>query len=83
MIDGGYLLVQLVDTPGAPSSRFDVYDPEGRYLGELDLGFPAERLGSLGSRGDLVVAPMLGDADVPYVVLVELIRPEGGSDPGP
>jgi hypothetical protein len=75
VIEGGYLLVQLVGTPGIASSRFDVYDPAGRYLGELDLGFAPDPLGTLGGRGDLIVAPMLGDLDVPYVVGVEVIRP--------
>jgi hypothetical protein len=75
VLEGGYLLVQLVDTPGVASPRFDVYEPTGRYLGELDLGFAPDPLGTLGSRGDLIVAPMLGDLDVPYAVGVELVRP--------
>lgn len=80
VIEGGYLLVQLVDTPGEPSERFDVYDPSGRYLGELDLGFAPEPVGTLRNRGDLVVATMLGDLDIPYVVGVELIRPAGADE---
>ncbi len=83
VIEGGYLLVQLVDTPGVASPRFDVYDPAGRYLGELDLGFAPDRLGTLGGRGDLIVAPMLGDLDVPYVVGVEVIRPSAGASGRP
>lgn len=75
VIEGGYLLVQLVDTPGVASPRFDVFEPTGRYLGELNVGFAPDPLGTLGSRGDLIVAPMLGDLDVPYVVGVELVRP--------
>lgn len=75
VMEGGYLLVQLVDTPGEASPSFDVYDSGGRYLGELDLGFAPNRLGSLGSRGNILVAPMLGELDVPYVVGVEVVRP--------
>lgn len=75
VIDGGYLLVQTVETPGEASSRFDVYDPGGRYLGELDVGFPVDGVGTFGGRGDVLLGTALGAMDVPLVVGVELIRP--------
>jgi hypothetical protein len=81
VLDSGHLLVQLVSEPGEPASVFDVYDPAGRYLGELDVGFPFDPLGSLGGRGNRLVGPMLGEFDVPYVVVVEIDRgPLGPAD---
>ena len=68
----GHLWVQLVDTPGVPSPRFGIFDSEGIFLGTLDLGFPPDPLGNLYLSGNHLVAPMLGDFDVPFVVVARL-----------
>lgn len=77
VLDSGHLLVQIVERPGIPSGLFDVYDPVGRYLGELDFGFAPTVTGVMGSRGDTIVVPTLGRLDVPYIVGLEIRRPGG------
>lgn len=74
VLDGGTVLVQIVEEVGQPSSLFDVFDPEGRYLGELRLGFRMTQLGLPATRGDTIVAVGIGAMDVPFVVRVVLER---------
>lgn len=76
VMDDGHLLVQVTEVVGEASPVFDVFDPEGRYLGEIDLGFAPTPFGLSTSRGDLFLSPMLGQFDVPYAVLVRLERPD-------
>lgn len=79
VLDDGHLLAQLVDVPGLPSSRFDVYGPGGLYLGVFDLGFAPHPLGAFGSRGDTVVAPtLMGALEVPAVVGTVIERERRG-----
>ena len=75
-MDDGHLLVQVTEVVGESSPVFDVFDPHGRYLGEIDLGFAPTPFGLSTSRGDLFLSPMLGQLDVPYAVLVRLERPD-------
>lgn len=71
----GHLLVFVNDEPSAASSTMEVYDPEGRYLGALELGFGIPRLGVAGLRGDTLVAPMAGPLDATFVVRATIERP--------
>jgi hypothetical protein len=54
------------------SSRWDVFDREGRYLGELT--FP-ERLTPLKSTGDAVWGIARDELDVQYIVKLRVVRP--------
>ncbi len=70
----GHLWVQLVDTPGEPSPRFGIFDPDGVFLGAIDLGFAPDPLGNLSAREGRLVAPLTGDFDVPYIVVARLVQ---------
>jgi hypothetical protein len=66
--DRGHLWVAA--TESGPGGRWDVFDPEGRYLGtvamELDV-FPLPRI-----RGNTVVGVRRDELDVPQVVVYRL-----------
>ena len=73
----GYLLVFVKADPVGSASLMEVYDPEGRYLGVVELGFDVPRLGVAGLRGDTLVAPIVGPLDATFVVRAVIDRPSG------
>jgi hypothetical protein len=77
VLDDGHVLVQIAETPGEASELFDVFDPRGRYLGEMRLGFRITPVGLPGMRGDTLVAVAIGDMDVPFLVRAVFQRGEG------
>lgn len=80
VMDDGHVLVQIEEVVGEDGRVFDIFDPEGRYLGPLDFGFAPSRLGVSTFRGDTILAPTLGRWDVPYVVKAVIHGPEAGPD---
>lgn len=68
--DRGHLWVAATAPGAGPGGRWDVFDPEGRYLGgvrmELEV-FPLPRF-----RGNTVVGVRRDDLDVPRVVVYRL-----------
>ncbi|HEY8469193.1 MAG TPA: hypothetical protein VIL18_06100 [Longimicrobiales bacterium] len=70
----GHLAVQIESRPGEPGRLFDIFEPGGRYLGELDLGFPASTEVPWSSRGDTLVVVEKGEADVNFIVKLVLRR---------
>jgi hypothetical protein len=80
VLDDGHVLVQIEMDVGDDGTIFDVFDPDGRYLGPLDFGFAPTRLGGTSFRGDTVVVTTVGRLDVPYVVKAVIRRPGTASD---
>jgi 6-bladed beta-propeller len=76
VMDDGHVLVQIESDIGEDGRLFDVFEPDGRYLGVLDFGFAPARLGVTTLRGDTILAPTLGAFDVPYVVKAVIRRGE-------
>jgi hypothetical protein len=59
----------------AERTGYDVFDREGRYLGELRADLPLDRFTLMDRRGDTVVGVLLGPLDVPHVVRLEAELP--------
>lgn len=74
ILTDGHVLVEIIEEVGRPSDLFDIFDPEGRYLGELRLGFPLARAGVSSFVGDTIIGVTTGELDVPYVVRAEIQR---------
>lgn len=75
VLDDGHVLVQIVEEVGEGSRLMDVFDPEGRFLGSVRLGFPMARLSVPVLHADTIVAVILdGELDVPYVVRATIQR---------
>jgi hypothetical protein len=54
---------------------WDVFDPEGRYLGQLDLAFSLERYPTPLFRNDMIYGVTRDELDVPYVVSARIHVP--------
>lgn len=76
--EAGYLWVQMVSGPGEERRLFDVFDPEGRYLGEVRAPFPIAFFPPPIIRGDFMYAVTEDDLEVPFVVRARIERPSGG-----
>jgi hypothetical protein len=77
MLDDGHLLVQIEDEVGAYGRVFDVYDPNGRFLGPVDFGFRISTRSVPAFRGDTIIAIAVSDElDVPYLIRATIGRPE-------
>jgi hypothetical protein len=59
----------------AERTGYDVFDREGRYLGELRADLTLDRFTLMDRRGDTVVGVLLGPLDVPHVVRLEAELP--------
>lgn len=70
----GHIVVQIESSAGEPGRLFDVFEPAGRYLGQLDLGFAAQSEIPWFSRGDTLVVVEKGEADVNFIVKLVLRR---------
>jgi sugar lactone lactonase YvrE len=71
----GHLLVFVKQDAAGAASTVEVYDPEGRYLGVIDLGFEVPELGVACVRGDTLVAPMIGPLETTFVIQAVFERP--------
>jgi 6-bladed beta-propeller protein len=71
--DAGRLWVAPVAAGAEAGKVLDVFDPEGRYLGRVNVPF---RLGQvLIIRGDVVYAATEDDDGAPFVVRARILRP--------
>lgn len=68
--DAGHLWVRLVTQDS--TTLFDVFDPEGRYLGAVDGG-RAMATASPVIRGDRFYAVIRDSLDIPYVVRYQIV----------
>jgi len=53
---------------------FDVFDPEGTYLGQLHTDVDVWRYAQLIIRGDNIYTVATDELDVQYVVRIRIIR---------
>lgn len=78
--EDGHLLVFVASDPidfeasVDNASVMEVYDPEGRFLGAVDLGFAIPRTGIPSVRGDTILAPIIGELDATFVVKAVIRR---------
>jgi len=78
IMDDGHILVQIVEEVGHRGSGLvDVFDPQGRFLGSMRLGFKMTNRGMPALFGDTLVGIHVGEHDVPYLVRAVIERPEG------
>lgn len=77
VMDDGHILVGIIEQVGEISSTFDVFDPEGFFLGTIDLGLTIANSNLPALVGDTVVAVTAGELDLPYLVRVTIERPDG------
>lgn len=75
VMDDGHILVGIVEEVGKDPSTFDVFDPDGFFLGTVDLGFKLPRRNVPALVGDTIIAVSPGAFDVPYLVRVTIERP--------
>jgi len=75
--DAGNLWVQLVAEADEEGRLFDVFDPEGRYLGEVLLPFPVEFFPAPIIRDGYMYAVMEDELEVPFLVRGRIERPAG------
>lgn len=74
--DSDFLWVQMVAGPDEQGRLFDVFDPEGRYLGEVLVPFPVEFYPAPIIRGGYLYAVTEDAFEVPFVVRARVGRPE-------
>ncbi|HEU0014452.1 MAG TPA: 6-bladed beta-propeller [Longimicrobium sp.] len=70
--DRGYLWVRPSLPAGEPNASFDVFEPEGRYLGRVHLPFPLLDALPWIVRGHHLYAVVLSDAGYPQIVRLRL-----------
>ncbi len=75
VMDDGHMLVGIIEQVGEDPSIFDVFDPEGYFLGSVDLGFTIPHRNIPALVGDTIVAVTPGLLDVPFLVRVTIVRP--------
>lgn len=74
--DRGFLWVRPAESGAAPGTVFDVFDPEGRYLGAVRSTAPIPLYAPLLIRGREVYTVTRDDLDVPYVIRLEIVGRE-------
>lgn len=72
----GHLWVRAYPAPGADARTWSVFDPAGRWLGEVEM---PERFEVLEIGGDYVLGRWLDEDDVPYVRVHPLVKPRRGT----
>ena len=74
VLDDGHILVGIIENVGTDPSTFDVFDPEGYFLGSVDLGFTIPHRNVPALVGDTIIAVTPGLLDVPFLVRVTIVR---------
>lgn len=74
VLEDGHVLVLVVESTEMMTHAFDVFSPEGAFLGTLPLDFQVARRSRISSRGDELLLVTTDDMDVAYVVVAELVR---------
>ena len=72
--DRGNLWVRPTAQAGEEDHLFDLFDPEGRYLGQIRSPFPVAPSAPLLVRGDTILAVTEDELGVGYVVRARIER---------
>ena len=75
VMDDGHILVGIIEHVGDDPSTFDVFDPEGFFLGSIDLGITVPRRNQPALSGDTLIVVTPGLFDVPFLVRLTIRRP--------
>ena len=75
LMDDGHILVGIIEQVGEDPSTFDVFDPEGFFLGSIDLGITMPRRNRPALVGDTLIVVSPGLLDVPFLVRLTIRRP--------
>lgn len=75
LMDDGHILVGIFEQVGEDPSTFDVFDPEGFFLGTIDLGITIPRRNRPALVGDTLIVVSPGLLDVPFLVRLTIRRP--------
>ena len=75
LMDDGHILVGIFEQVGEDPSTFDVFNPEGFFLGTIDLGITIPRRNRPALVGDTLVVVSPGLLDVPFLVRLTIRRP--------
>jgi hypothetical protein len=77
--DDGHVLVQVVDEVGENTSTWDVFSPDGVFLGTMKTGFSVTQhgWGLTTIVGDTLLTVTEGAAGVPFVIRATIHRPKG------
>lgn len=73
--DEQHVWVQRADNTEADESRFDIFDPYGRYLGPLSVPFPVADFPIPVVRSNRLYAVTENDLDVPVVAVARIVKP--------
>ena len=71
-LEDGRLLVQIAGELNAPAREFDVFAPDGDYLGRVQSPLGISRLASPVTSGDRLYLVGVGEFDVPVVLALSL-----------
>jgi hypothetical protein len=74
VLEDGHLLVQIEERFAENGSALDVFDPEGHFLGTLDLGFALDPQSVLAMRGDTLYAVGLDEMDAKFIAKLIIHR---------
>ena len=74
VLDDGHLLVQIAGEMGGAGGVFDVFDPEGRFLGSMPTPFAMPSIHVPALVGDTIIAVDTDAWDVRYVVSAVIRR---------
>jgi hypothetical protein len=76
-LEDGHILVRIGTEPGEDAREIDIFDPSGRFLGSVVLGFSLDRRVAPAFRGDTMVAVTRDDLGVQYIVRAVIERGGG------
>lgn len=74
IMDDGHILAQVPREGLVPGPLMDVFDPEGRFLGSLELPFAPHPRAEHVFRGDTIYGITLGELDTPEIVKAVIRR---------
>ena len=72
--DAGHVWVDRADADGKTRSRFDVFDPEGRYLGVVEVPFGLQMFTAPIVRGATLYGVTGDEFGVPYLVIARVVK---------
>ena len=75
VMNDGHILVGIIEEVGEHPRAFDVFNPDGVFLGSIDLGFELPYRNIPALVGDTIIAVSPGAFDVPYLVRATIKRP--------
>lgn len=73
-LNDGHLLVLIEEEVGRPGNRFDVFNPQGVFLGTIDVGVPIDPESVIASVGDTLYAVSVDEWEAKSIVRITLHR---------